>query len=177
MRKIILIIILSSLNVYLLSINIAMKSEKLNQSETEVANNLITDNIEFSENTINVDKINLIAIWGEKGCGMCKLDLSRKFNLYKQKFSKYFKFVYIGDSKIDIELYQINEHITNQFDSATEVFANPVDIAQPFLVLTNNKGRVLLQHRMIALDIKHFADFNSKAESILNLIKTKESIN
>ncbi len=176
MKCYIIILILIIIDIYFLTNNMNLEIEKSkyknkynkilykNKKERKF-NDLIIKKPEIISN-----KINLIAFISEKGCGLCKDKLIKKFLWYKNKFGSFFKVVLIGENNLEIKINNKKDYKIFKFASFKKLFNNTFKESQPFILLADKSGRIILSHEMIPGDDKIFNNFNTKLESIINII-------
>ena len=126
------------------------------------------EKIIVKEKKLTSHNLNLIAIWNIDGCGSCKEKMASKFGYFKEMFNNRFEFVYIGDNPVRIKMYNVQNYLTLHSLSVSDIFEKDVEIKQPFILLTNKNGDVLLAHEMILGDTIKFNEFNK------NLLKYLE---
>lgn len=171
--KNLIIIILLVLNFYLMYANV--KLEISNESRVpngemsyQENNNLLISRVK-NKKLLNRE-LNLLAIWSEEGCSICKTKLYQKFSFYKNEFSDIFKFLYIGNPELDIQKYDINEEQIILFKTTKEVFADQIVIDNPIILLADKNGNIIMSYKMLPLDVNGFEKFNLKITYLLNLI-------
>jgi len=125
--------------------------------------------INIKDERLKNKKLNLIVIWSNDGCGVCKEEMASEFINYKKKFGAGFKFVFIGSRDIQPKVFGVNKYLTLLVKSGDEIFSSRLKITQPIALLTNYEGHVLLAHEMVPGDTLGFSRFNSNAIRILRL--------
>ncbi|MFZ1288463.1 MAG: hypothetical protein WAR79_00110 [Melioribacteraceae bacterium] len=165
-------------SIYLLWMITALKLDKyeLKQQNKVLTSTLnrqkkINSIVLKNKNIIN-NKINLVVLWTEIGCDICKEELASKFPFYKEKYGKLFKCIYVGNQRSEIRMYGIENYFRYQFQEIADVFENPIEISQPFLILIDKNSNVLLSHEMIPGNTKQFNDFNKKTLEIIDLVNS-----
>lgn len=172
-----LIYILLIINIYLLWDTIKLGSEKI---KFEHKYDLIISEknkqekykkIKIVNKNLYNNKINLLAFLSGNGCGICKKKLINKFVWYKNKFGRSFEIVLIGDKNLGINIINKDNYEIYKFTSLQKIFENSIKINQPFILLADRSGKIILSHEMIPGDNEQFNKFNSKLLQIINLIK------
>ncbi len=175
-KNIIVIVLLIFVNIFLLWLSLRLKTEVSVLTENYKSifkkneRQLFLENLIFKNNIVAKNKLNLIVVWSINGCGSCKQRLADKFAWYKNNFGDSFKFLFIEESSRELKFYRIEEYLAFQYDSVSDLFLSRVEIKQPFLLLTDENGKIILSHELIVGDTKEFERFNLKVHALFNIL-------
>ncbi|NLT50644.1 MAG: hypothetical protein GXX85_07000 [Ignavibacteria bacterium] len=177
LKYIVIISVLLLINIYSLWLVINVKIENVRLKKINNNGLLEKQKKDAYENNIVINKLlmdqklNLIALWGENGCNTCKQKLANEYKKYKNLYAESFKFVYVGNHLRDIKAYNVEDYLTFTTPSADKLFEKPLEIMQPIILLTNNKGNILFLHEIILGDTLEFQKFNDKCQVMFSVVK------